>query len=190
MIARSLRIAPLGTLSVLVVWTGWDVAHVSTPRWDTSLQAFFAISVALLALGETRWGVPLRQIGMLVLGLSYYAAHVVDLGVDVVRALVFLTLLIVQVELRLLMERFAPLYERRMPREARRRISEALLRAAARLGATASLAVLVPIVTADLALAGLVPTTSIVTAVMFAVGLVAVVVLLALLPTLRRPKRA
>src|SRR5439155_628090 len=49
------------------------------------------------------------------------------------------------------------------------------------------LSVVVPILAADLAVAGIVPTTTIPTAIALAGALVAVVALLALLPSLKRP---
>jgi hypothetical protein len=159
---------------------------VTTPRWDASLQASLVLTIIAFLLGELRWGAPFRRIGLFALGVTYYAAHIVDLGVDVLPSIVFLTSVLVQIELRFLADRFAPLYERAMHPSARRRIDAALARALLRLGVAAALGVLVPILAADLALAGLVPTTSIATAVFLAVGLVAVIVVMALLPTMQR----
>jgi len=184
--ARSLRVAPYVLVAILVAWTAWDVARVRTPRWDFSLSVFLLLAVVATVLGTRRWGGPLRSIGLFLLGLTYFAAHVVALGVDVVPALIFLTLAIVQVEAVSLAERFGPIYARTMAPEARKRINSALARTIARLGVAAFLAVIVPVVAADLALAGLVPATSIATAVVFAAGLVGVIALLALLPAMNR----
>jgi hypothetical protein len=143
---------------------------------------FFLLAIAALALGAASWGRVFRTVGRWLLAATYFAAHILVLGVDVVPALGFLTLSIVNVEVGELADRFVPTYERTLNRDARERIDSALVRSMARLGVAASLGLLVPIAAADLALAGLLPTTSVATAVLFAAGLVVVIVLLALLP--------
>ncbi|MGQ0797980.1 MAG: hypothetical protein ACT4OI_08995, partial [Methanobacteriota archaeon] len=144
----------------------------------------------LCLVGQARWGAPIRRVGLFVVGVTYFAARFVDLGVDVVPALAFLTVLIVHVELRSLADRFAPIVDRSMDADTRRRVHAALGRAVARLGVAATLAVLVPILAADLALAGLVPATSVGTALLFAAGILAIVIILALLPTMGREREA
>ncbi len=62
----------------------------------------------------------------------------------------------------------------------------ALVRALLRLAVAGTLAVFVPIVAADLSISGVLPTTTIQTAIFFAMGLVAIVTWLALLPVLAR----
>ncbi|MGQ0796567.1 MAG: hypothetical protein ACT4OI_01690, partial [Methanobacteriota archaeon] len=86
MISQALRAAPPITLVALFAWTGWDVGHVTTPRWDVSLQAFLVLSAVLCLVGQARWGAPIRRVGLFVVGVTYFAARFVDLGVDVVPA--------------------------------------------------------------------------------------------------------
>ena len=190
MIVQALRAAPRIALVALVTWTGWDVAHVTTARWDFLLQAFFVLAIVLFLVGQARWGGPIRRLAVFVLAVTYFAARFVDLGVDVVPALAFLTLLIVYVEVGALADRFVPIVDRSMDVETRRRVHAALARAVARLAVAAALAILVPILAADLALAGLVPATSVATALLFAAGLLAIVIVLALLPTIGREREA
>ena len=59
-------------------------------------------------------------------------------------------------------------------------------RAVLRLTVAAVLSVVVPILAADLAVAGVVPVTTVPTAIALAAGLVAVVALLAVVPSLER----
>ena len=63
-------------------------------------------------------------------------------------------------------------------------IGSALLRALIRLTIASFLAVVIPLLAADLATAGVVPVTTIPTAFLLSVGLVAVVLIIALLPSL------
>jgi hypothetical protein len=88
------------------------------------------------------------------------------------------------VEVRILAERFAPLFLAPITVVQRQQFGRALLRALTRLTAALMVAVVVPLFAADLAIAGVVPLTTIPTALLLSAGLVAVVILIALLPSL------
>lgn|GEM_PF-4153130 len=192
MISRSLRIAPSACFGILAVWTAYDVVQVSSAAWAVGLLILLTAALITHLLGNVFRGARARSFGLVFLGAAYYGAHVAVLGVQLVVAVAFLTLLIVYVELRFLSDRFAPIYARRLHPDARRHVDGALARAMLRLLVASVLAVFVPIFAADLALSGLVPLTSILTAIFLAAGLVAVIALLALLPLFERraPRRA
>ncbi|TLZ96916.1 MAG: hypothetical protein E6J97_08670 [Methanobacteriota archaeon] len=180
LIPPSLRAAPVVTLALLVGWAVLDVSAIGDGRWAAALLAILGIGAAAVILSVVlRWR-GIRPIGLLAIGAAYVGAHAFVLGVQLVPALVFLSLVISQAELRILAERFAPLYE------TASRINGALGRAILRLIIAAVLSVVVPILAADLALAGIVPATTISTAIALAGALVAVVALLALMPSLSR----
>src|SRR5439155_1101302 len=128
-----------------------------------------------------RWA---RWSGLLALGTTYVVSHAFVLGIQVLPALVFVSLLIAQVELRILAERFAPLFLTTITSAQQRQIQLALLRALVRLTIASILAVVIPLLAADLASAGVVPVTTIPTALLLSAALVAVVLILALLPSL------
>jgi hypothetical protein len=123
-------------------------------------------------------------LGLVLLGTTYVAAHEFVLGVQLLPALVVVALLISYAEIRILAERFAPLFLAPITSAQRRQFGRALFRALARLVAVLIVAVVVPLFAADLAVAGVLPLTTIPTALLLSAGLVAVVVLIALLPTL------
>src|SRR5207247_372225 len=127
---------------------------------------------------------PCRCRGLLALGTTYVVSHAFVLGLQVLAALVFVSLLIAQVELRILAERFAPLFLTTITSAQQRQIQLALLRALVRLTIASILAVVIPLLAADLASAGVVPVTTIPTALLLSAALVAVVLILALLPSL------
>jgi hypothetical protein len=123
-------------------------------------------------------------LGLILLGTTYVAAHEFVLGVQLLPGLVVVALSISYAEVRILAERFAPLFLAPITSAQRRQFGRALLRALARLVAVLIVAVIVPLFAADLAVAGVLPLTTIPTALLLSAGLVAVVVLIALLPTL------
>jgi hypothetical protein len=189
-IGTALRAAPSVAFALLVVWSIADLLSIPDPRRAFPLLGLAAAGVALLVLGTRFHSRSTRTAGLICVGAVYLVAHTFVLGIDLVPALVFLSVLIVQVELRILAERFAPLYEVNPGLEAQRRIRAALGRAVLRLTVAAVLSVVVPILAADLAVAGVLPVTTIPTAIALAAALVAVVMFLALLPVLeRRPAR-
>ena len=186
MISTALRAAPVATLVLLAVWAFLDVLMVADPRWAPALLTVLAFALggmALAAVFRLGW---IRPLALAALATAYFAAHAFVLGVQVVPALLYLTALIAHVELRILAERFAPLFASVLGPSERRRIGGALARALLRLSIASALAVLVPILAADLAVTGIVPATTIPTAILLSAGLVAVVVVIALLPILER----
>lgn len=186
LIPVALRAAPVVSLAVLLGWAIWDVSAIGDGRWITALLPVLGIGAAALITSFVfRWR-GIRAIGLIAIGAGYVGAHALVLGVQVVPGLVFLSVLISQVELRILAERFAPLYEDGLRPEERARINGALGRAILRLSIASVLSVIVPILAADLAVAGIVPATTIPTAIALAGALVAVVALLALMPSLSR----
>jgi len=187
LIPVALRAAPGVTLALLVGWATLDVYAIGEPRWSAALFTVLSIGVVAVTLSVVLHWRGIRAIGLIAIGGGYVGAHALVLGVQLVPALVFLSLLISQVELRILGERFAPLYEAGLGPDERTRIHGALGRAVLRLIISAVLSVVVPILAADLAVAGIVPPTTIPTAIALAGALLAVVALLALLPSLKRP---
>ena len=182
----ALRAAPVVTVSVLLGWAAWDVSAIGEDRWVVALFGILGIGAAALILSFVFHWRGIRAIGLIAIGAGYVGAHAFVLGVQLVPALVFLSVLISQVELRILAERFAPLYEAGLRPQERARIHSALGRAVLRLFIAAVLCVVVPLLAADLAVAGIVPATTIPTAIALAGALVAVVALLALMPSLSR----
>ena len=188
LIPVALRAAPRVTLALLVGWAALDVYAIGEPRWSAALFTVLSIGVVAVTLSVVLHWRGIRAIGLIAIGGGYVGAHALVLGVQLVPALVFLAILISQVELRILSERFAPIYEAGLGLDERTRIHSALGRAILRLIISAVLSVVVPILAADLAVAGIVPTTTTIpTAIALAGALVAVVALLALLPSLKRP---
>ena len=181
-----LRAAPLAALGFLVVWAASDFLAIGDRRWSLSLLEALVAGVVLLGVSAAIRSRFVRAMGLLTVGASYLIAHAFVLGVPLVPALLFVSILIVHVELRILAERFAPLYEVTLGPAERGRIRGALGRAILRLSVAAVLSVAIPILAADLALAGIVPVTTIPTAILLAGAIVAVVVLLALMPALER----
>ena len=186
LIPVALRTAPVVTLALLLGWAISDVSAIADGRWIVALVAILGLGAAALTVSFVFHWRGIRAIGLIAIGAGYVAAHALVLGVQLVPALVFLSVLISQVELRILTERFAPLYEAGLRPDERTRIHAALGGAILRLTIAAVLSVVVPIIAADLAVAGIVPTTTIPTAIALAGALVAVVALLALMPSLTR----
>src|SRR2546425_3127217 len=165
LIPSAVRAAPVATLALLVGWAVLDVSAIGDGRWAAALLAILGIGAAAVILSVVlRWR-GIRPIGLLAIGAAYVGAHAFVLGVQLVPALVFLSVLISQAELRILAERFAPLSETALRPEERSRIRGALGRAVLRLIIAAVLSVVVPILAADLAVAGLGPATTVPTAV-------------------------
>src|SRR2546427_13294908 len=172
MIAIVLRAAPSVTLALLVVWSILDLLSIPDPRRGFPLLGLAAAGVALLLLDAKFRARSTRALGLVCIGASSLIARAVILGIDLVPALVFTSVLIIQVELWVLAERFAPRYEVDPGPDAQRRIRGALGRAVLRLTVAAVLSVVVPILAADLAVAGVVPVTTIPTAIALAAGVV------------------
>ncbi len=177
---------PVAAVAVLSAWAFLDFLLI--PRSETAQQLGLVLlaGLAAMALG-LRFPVPwLRRLGLVLLVASYFGAHVFVLPMEPAAALLYLTLALVAVELRILAERFAPIYAQHLEPEDRRRVAEALRRSALRLAAVAGVAFLGSSLAADLAFAGTLPATSITTALLLAAALIGVVVLLALWPIVER----
>jgi hypothetical protein len=178
-----LRFAPLAFLLLLEAWVAWDLLAIPDRRWMAALSLAFAANLGFWAVSfafHRRWA---RWIGLVALGTTYVGMHAFVLGIQLLEALVFVSLMIAQVELRILADRFAPLFIATITPAQRKQIGGALLRALVRLTIAAILSVVIPLLAADLATAGIVPVTTIPTALLLSAGLVAVVLLIALLPT-------
>ena len=182
----ALRIAPFVTLTALVLWTGFDVLAVTEPRLFQTFAALLVIGTLGLALANLPgWGWA-QPGGFVALSLSYFGAHVIVLGVDVLAGLAFVTLLFVHMATRSSAERFAPVYARPLGSEERILVNAALGRMVLRVAFAAGLGLLLPLLAADLALTGIVPARTIPSAVLLAAAIVLVVALLAILPVLER----
>ena len=182
----ALRAAPLATLAVLAAWTAADVGAIGGGRPSVPLLALLVFGVAvLLVAAALRWSW-VRPIGLASLVVVYGITHAFFLGVQLAPALVFVVLLVCHVELRILETRFASVYEATLAPSDRLRIRSALGRAAFRLAVAASLSIIVPLLAGNLATAGVVPVTTIPTALLLSAGLVVIVLLLVLLPARER----
>ena len=185
-ISVALRLAPLGTLAALALWTASDTLAVGGGRASLLIWESLAFGLVVLVVAAAfRWSWA-RPIGLAAVVVAYGSAHAFFLGVQVVPSLVFLVLVICFVELRILEARFAPIYEATLPPSDRRRIDSALGRAVLRLSIAAVLAIIIPMLAANLALAGVVPLTTIPSALALAGALVAIVLAIALLPGIKR----
>ena len=164
LMSPALRWTPIAVLALLESWVLWDLLAVPDRRWSAGLAVPFIANVVFLLLARgshRRWA---RWIGLLALGTTYVVSHALLLGIQLLPALVFVSLLIAQLELRILAERFAPLFLATITSAQQRQIGSALLRALIRLT--------------------IVPVTTIPTALLLSAGLVAVVLIIALLPSL------
>src|SRR2546429_4939529 len=111
LIPSALRAAPVVTLAFLVGWAVLAVSAIGDGRWAAGLLAVLGIGAAAVILSVVlRWR-GIRPIGLLAIGAAYVGAHAFVLGVQLVPALVFLSLVISQAELRILPERFSTFYE-------------------------------------------------------------------------------
>src|SRR5438046_7421751 len=127
--------------------------------------------MTLARMARRRWP---RWIGLVALGSTYVVAHSFALGIQLTAALAFLSLMIVQVEIRILAERFAPLFVDTLSPIQRKQISGALLRALFRLAVAAILSVGLPLLAADVATGGVCRGTSITAALLHSVWSVGV----------------
>jgi len=181
-----LRAAPIAALGVLVFWIGSDLYSVADVRSARLLFGLLIVGLIFLVLATRLPRMWLRPIGLATLVAVYVIGHAMFLGVQVLPGLVFVVLLIGHAELRILAERFARLYDVALTRTERGRIRRALGRAVFRLGVAAVLAVVVPVIAANLAVAGVVTLTTIPTAILLAGALVGVIAMLAILPSSRQ----
>lgn len=182
----SLWALPLAAIVVLAGWTLADVLAIP----DVRFAELFGIA-ALLGLGGIAMGLQfgialLRRAGLVVLAGTYVLAHVFVLAMDPAVALGYLTLALLAAELRILADRFAPIYGSALTEADRERVDEALRRATLRIAAAAAVAFLGSYLTADLAFSGTVPVTSIASALLLSMALIVVIFVLALWPLVER----
>src|SRR5438046_8193447 len=110
LMSPGLRWPPFAVLALLESWVAWDLLAVPDRRWITALALPFLANLVFLLLSRgahRRWA---RWRGLLALGTTYVVSHAFVLGIQVLPALVFVSLLIAQVELPILADRFAPLF--------------------------------------------------------------------------------
>src|SRR2546429_9578317 len=111
LIPSALRAAPVVTLAFLVGWAVLAVSAIGDGRWAAGLLAVLGIGAAAVILSVVlRWR-GIRPIGLLAIGAAYVGAHAFVLGVHLVPALVFLSLVISQADRRFLAKRSAPPYQ-------------------------------------------------------------------------------
>lgn len=177
---------PLAAVAALAAWTFWDFLSISQPGVARGFGLVLLVGLGLHALG-LRFETPsFRRFGLLMTVGSYFAAHLSVLPLDPAPALGYLTLALVTLELRVLADRFAPLYTFNLQLEDHARVTDALRRSATRLAAVSAVAFLGSYLATDLALAGTLPLRSITTALLLSAALIGVVLLLALWPVLQR----
>jgi len=150
------------------------------------LLSAFAATVLGLRFGRAY----LRRIGLGLLVLTYFGAHLSFLPIDASASLGFLTLALFAIELRIVADRFVPLYAGDLRGEDRERVGSALQRSLIRVVAVSGVAFLASSLAADLALAGTLPVTTIPTALVLAAALIGVILILALWPVLERREMA
>jgi len=182
----ALSALPVAALAVLAAWVLWEVIHLDSGRALQAGVVLWGFANVCLAFGLRYRSPSMRRAGLVLLGFLYFGLHVLFLPLDLIPALAFLTLFLVHIELRVLADRFVPIYRRDLSTEARVRIRGGLVRGAARLTLAGAMAFLLPVFAEDLAVAGTLPVTTIPTALILAGGLVAVIVLLALMPVWQR----
>jgi len=182
----ALSVLPVLVALALFAWALVDFLDIPS----TALRQDFVVAL-LVALAATILGVrieygPLRRFGLGLLVAAYLAVHLVLLPLDAASSIGFLTLALFAVELRLVADRFVPLYVDSLEAEDRERLGSALQRSLVRVVAVSGIAFLGSTLAADLALAGTLPVTTIPTALVLAAALVCVILLLALWPLLER----
>ncbi len=181
-----LSVLPVLVALALFAWALVDFLDIPS----TALRQDFVVAL-LVALAATLLGIrieygPLRRFGLGLLVAAYLTVHIVLLPLDAASSIGFLTLALFAVELRLVADRFVPLYVGSLEAEDRERLGSALQRSLVRIVAVSGIAFLGSTLAADLALAGTLPVTTIPTALVLAAALVCVILLLALWPLLER----
>ncbi|TLZ84439.1 MAG: hypothetical protein E6K03_02045, partial [Methanobacteriota archaeon] len=93
LIPVALRAAPVVTLTVLLGWAISDVSAIADGRWIVALVAILGLGAAALTVSFVFHWRGIRAIGLIAIGAGYVAAHALVLGVQLVPALVFLSVL-------------------------------------------------------------------------------------------------
>ncbi len=184
--AAALDAAPVFLVALLSAWTFWDFLAIPATTIARLFLGTLLTGFAMILLG-LRYAMPsVRRAGLVLVVLCYVGGHITLLPLDPAAALGFLTLALGAVELRILGERFAPIFRTQLDPESRGRVEEALARCVLRIVAACAMGFFGATLTADLALSGAVPLRSIATALLLSLALVAVILLLASWPLLER----
>jgi hypothetical protein len=186
LIARVLWILPVVAVLVLFVWALVDSLDIPSTIVREEFVLVLLVALTSIVLGIRVGYNPLRRFGLGLLVAAYFAVHLGLLPLDAASSLGFLTLALFAVELRILADRFVPLYAGSLEAEDRERVASALERSLIRVVAVSGVAFLGSTLAADLALAGTLPVTTIPTALVLAAALVGVILFLALWPLLER----
>ena len=187
--ASVLDATPVGLVVVLSAWAFWDFLGIPGTSVSRAFIALLLLGLAGLVFGLRFGSAAIRRAGLAAVAVSYLGAHVSLLPLDPAAALGFLTLVLVALELRILAERFAPVYRLDLNDEARDRVDEALARSIVRIAGAAAIGFLGATLTADLGLSGTLPLRTIPTALFLSMAFVAVVLLLAFWPLLETSAR-
>ncbi len=186
MTAAALETAPVALVAGLAAWAFWDFLGIPVDVLTRGFVAVLLVGLAALLLGLRFAVAALRRLGLLLVAVSYLGAHLFALPLDSAAALGFLTLVLVAVELRILAERFAPVFRADLGAEVRDRVRQAFARSVLRIAAAAAIGFMGSTLTADLALSGALPLRSIASALFLSMALIAVVLLLAFWPSVDR----
>lgn len=183
--------AILWTLPVVAVLGLYAWAFVDVASLGFTVSGSIVLVVLLLGFAATVLGLrfaypPARRFGLVLVVLMFLGVHLTALPLDAAGSLAFLTLALLAAEFRILADRFVPLYTPRLEGADRDRVEAALVHSVLRVALVCGVAFLGSVLTADLALAGTLPATSIPTALVLAAALIAVILLLALWPLLER----
>ncbi len=177
---------PAVAIVALFGWAILDFLNLPFNVLSVRLLILLLADFALTLLGLRFGYAPLRRLGLLFLLAMYFVLHLTLLPLETTAALGFLTLALFAVEVRIVADRFVPLYAGKPQGVDRERIGSAVQRSLVRVVAVSGVAFLVSALAADLALAGALPVTTIPTALFLAAGLIGVILLLALWPLLER----
>lgn len=173
-------------VTLLSAWAFWDLLGIPETVVARAFIALLLVGLGSLVLGLRFEVAGIRRTGIALITASYLGAHLFVLSLDPAAALAFVTLVLVTVELRILAERFAPIFAADLDTEDRDRLQEALAHSLLRIVVASAIAFLGSYLTADLALSGTLPLRSIATALLLSMGLIAVVLLLAFWPAVER----
>lgn len=195
MAATRVTATVLWTLPVVAVFGLFSWAFVDFLGIPPAVSGGILVGVLLVAFAVTVFGLRfgkafLRRVGLGLLVLTYFAAHLTLLPIDATASLGFLSLALFTIELRILADRFVPLYAGDLRGEDRERVGSTLQRSLVRVVAVSAIAFLAAILGADLALAGTLPVTTIPTALVLAAALIGVILVLALWPLIERRETA
>lgn len=177
---------PLAAVVALAAWALADVLTITDLRFVGLFGTAVLLGVGGIVVGPRSGIAFLGRAGLALIAGSYVLAHVFVLPMAPAVALGYLTLTLLAAELRILADRFAPIYSSKVSEEDSARVDEALRRSSLRIAAATAVAFLGSYLAADLAFSGTVPLNSIASALFLSFALIAVVFLLALWPLVER----